>query len=205
MSHSPCIETLRLRLLGDASRIRRCSLWRAREHCVSELVPVTGISQRRVSTQLGRLRDAVYVRDRRQGPQTFYALSYVRLPKTAHAVLDEAAQSGDATLASDLERLSELEAERSGHAPSSRADEQRARASSRRPLGGAVPRSPRPNRAHCAAPYGERQPGFHPDALGALLTAAALRGSVAHIACRETKNHAYKSCSLSATKLLHVS
>lgn len=109
--------------MGDESRIRLCSLLRARELCVSDLVRITGISQSRVSTHLGRLRDAGYVRDRRQGPQTFYALSYERLPKTAQAVLDEAAQSGDTTLASDLERLAELEAERRGRAPSHLADE----------------------------------------------------------------------------------
>lgn len=121
MTLSQCIETLHV--LGDESRIRLCSLLRARELCVSDLVRITGISQSRVSTHLGRLRDAGYVRDRRQGPQTFYALSYERLPKTAQAVLDEAAQSGDATLESDLERLAELEAERRGQAPINLADE----------------------------------------------------------------------------------
>jgi len=292
MSLSQCIETLHV--LGDESRIRLCSLLRARELCVSDLVRITGISQSRVSTHLGRLRDAGYVRDRRQGPQTFYALSYGRLPKTAQAVLDEAAGSGDATLASDLERLAELEAERRGHAPSSLADELESYYSPGRSwqsltvglaallelgdvldvgcgegaaaavfapycrsltcvdvnersveaaalrlrnhkharvlLGDAhslpfedasfdsallfhtltYAEQPPKVVSECArvlrpggrlvvlcldrhdhteltAPYGERHPGFRPDALGALLTAAGLRVSVADVACRETK------------------
>jgi SAM-dependent methyltransferase len=289
---SQCIETLHV--LGDESRIRLCSLLRARELCVSDLVRITGISQSRVSTHLGRLRDAGYVRDRRQGPQTFYALSYGLLPKTAQAVLDEAAQTGDATLASDLERLAELEAERRGHAPSSLADElesyyspgrswqsltvglaallelgdvldvgcgegaaaavfapysrsltcldlnERAAAAAQtrlknhkhaRVLVGDAHALPfaderfdaallyhtltyaeqpakvvhecarvlrpggrlvvlcldRHDQTALTAPYGERHPGFRPDALGALLTAAGLRVSIADVACRETK------------------
>lgn len=121
MNLSQCIETLHL--LGDESRIRLCSLLRDRELCVSDLVRVTGISQSRVSTHLGRLREAGYVRDRRQGPQTFYALSYDRLPKTAQAVLADASQSGDAILTGDLQRLNELEAERRGNHPGPLADE----------------------------------------------------------------------------------
>jgi ArsR family transcriptional regulator len=121
MNLAQCVETLHL--LGDESRIRLCALLRDRELCVSDLVRITGISQSRVSTHLGRLREAGYVRDRRQGPQTFYALSHEQLPKTAQAVLEEAAQSGDATLTGDLQRLAELEAERRGQQTSSLADE----------------------------------------------------------------------------------
>ena len=57
------VETLNL--LGDESRIRLCALLRERELCVTDLVRVTGISQSRVSTHLGRLREAGFVRDRR--------------------------------------------------------------------------------------------------------------------------------------------
>ena len=62
-----------LTLLGDESRIRLCALLRERELCVTDLVRVTGIAQSRVSTHLGRLREAGFVRDRRKGPQAFYA------------------------------------------------------------------------------------------------------------------------------------
>lgn len=109
------VETLNL--LGDESRIRLCALLRGRELCVTDLVRVTGISQSRVSTHLGRLREAGFVRDRRQGQQSFYALAADSLPDTARAVLDEAAGSADPTLEDDQRRLLELDAERRGQAP----------------------------------------------------------------------------------------
>ncbi len=109
------VETLNL--LGDESRIRLCALLRERELCVTDLVRVTGISQSRVSTHLGRLREAGFVRDRRQGQQSFYALALESLPQTARDVLDQAARSTDPTLEGDQQRLLELEAERRGTAP----------------------------------------------------------------------------------------
>ncbi|HKY35787.1 MAG TPA: metalloregulator ArsR/SmtB family transcription factor [Polyangiaceae bacterium] len=109
------VETLHL--LGDESRIRLCALLRERELCVTDLVRVTGISQSRVSTHLGRLREAGFVRDRRQGQQSFYALAPDALPDTARAVLDEAVRSSDPTLEGDQRRLLELEAERRGALP----------------------------------------------------------------------------------------
>jgi SAM-dependent methyltransferase len=109
------VETLNL--LGDESRLRLCALLRERELCVTDLVRVTGISQSRVSTHLGRLREAGFVRDRRQGQQSFYALSLDALPDTARSVLDDAARSADPTLEGDQRRLLELELERRGGAP----------------------------------------------------------------------------------------
>jgi len=109
------VETLNL--LGDESRLRLCALLREHELCVTDLVRVTGISQSRVSTHLGRLREAGFVRDRRQGQQSFYALAAEALPDTARAVLDEAAASSDPTLESDQRRLVELETERRGGSP----------------------------------------------------------------------------------------
>ena len=109
------VETLNL--LGDESRIRLCALLRERELCVTDLVRVTGISQSRVSTHLGRLREAGFVRDRRQGQQAFYALAVDSLPDTARKVLDEAVNASDPTLEGDQRRLVELEAERRGSTP----------------------------------------------------------------------------------------
>jgi ArsR family transcriptional regulator len=101
-----------LTLLGDESRLRLCALLSGRELCVTDLVRVTGISQPRVSTHLGRLREAGVVRDRRKGPQSFYTLDAENLPAAAKSLLAEAAQSDDATLDGDRARLHELEAER---------------------------------------------------------------------------------------------
>src|SRR4029450_7579841 len=110
MDLTRCVETLSL--LADESRIRLCALLRERELCVTDLVRVTGLSQSRVSTHLGRLRDANFVRDRRHGTQCFYGLALDTLPSTAKAVLDEAAGSADPTLLGDQKRLLDLEAER---------------------------------------------------------------------------------------------
>jgi SAM-dependent methyltransferase len=111
------VETLTL--LGDESRLRLCALLRGRELCVSDLVHVTGITQSRVSTHLGRLREAGFVLDRRQGAQSFYTLAADSLPATAKLLLDDAQQAADPTLHGDQQRLLELVAERrDGLAPS---------------------------------------------------------------------------------------
>jgi ArsR family transcriptional regulator len=112
-----------LNILGDESRIRLCALLRERELSVTDLVRVTGISQSRVSTHLARLREGGFVRDRKDGQRSFYALASDSLPGTARVVLDEAAESDDPTLEGDQRRLSELEAERRGVLPESFAGE----------------------------------------------------------------------------------
>jgi SAM-dependent methyltransferase len=106
-----------LTLLGDENRMRLCALLRDRELCVTDLVRITGIAQSRVSTHLGRLREAGLVRDRRQGSQSFYGLVADALPAAVRTCLDEIAASGDPTLEGDRERLRELEAERRGDMP----------------------------------------------------------------------------------------
>ncbi len=115
------VETLNL--LGDESRLRLCALLRERELCVSDLVRVTGLAQSRVSTHLGRLREAGLVRDRRHGAQIFYGLLHESLSSTVQALLEEAAKSPDPTLQGDQQRLVELDAERRGGLPESVSDE----------------------------------------------------------------------------------
>jgi len=121
MNLSQYVETLSL--LGEESRLRLCALLRERELRVTDLVRVTGLSQSRVSTHLGRLREAGFVRDRRDGPQAFYALATDTLPETARAVLEEATGSDDPTLEGDQRRLRELDAERRGALPEAFAGE----------------------------------------------------------------------------------
>jgi ubiquinone/menaquinone biosynthesis C-methylase UbiE/DNA-binding transcriptional ArsR family regulator len=103
-----------LNLLGDENRIRLCALLKDRELCVTDLVRVTGMAQSRVSTHLGRLREAGFVQDRRKGAQSFYGLAAEALPDAVRACLEEAVDSGDPTLDGDRKRLSELDAERRG-------------------------------------------------------------------------------------------
>ena len=112
-----------LNVLGDESRMRLCVLLRRRELCVNDLVKVTGVAQSRVSTHLGRLREAGFVRDRRQGAQSFYALASDSLPSAARAILEDAASSADPTLEGDRRRLAELDAERRGGLPESAVDQ----------------------------------------------------------------------------------
>jgi ArsR family transcriptional regulator len=112
-----------LNLLGDESRLRLCALLQRRELCVTDLVRVTGIAQSRVSTHLGRLKDAGFVHDRRNGTQCFYGLAEEALPPAARVVLTEAAASADPTLIGDQRRLLELEAERRGGLPDPAADD----------------------------------------------------------------------------------
>jgi ArsR family transcriptional regulator len=112
-----------LALLADESRMRLCALLRDKELCVTDLVKVTGIAQSRVSTHLGRLREAGFVRDRRNGPQSFYALETRSLPVAVRACLEEAVSSGDPTLDGDRKRLKELETERRGGGSDALADD----------------------------------------------------------------------------------
>jgi ArsR family transcriptional regulator len=112
-----------LNLLGDENRLRLCALLGGRELCVTDLVRVTGIPQSRVSTHLGRLREAGLVRDRRQGTQCFYALAADTVPSTVKALLDEASKSTDPTLVADQKRLHEFEVERRGGLPESVTDD----------------------------------------------------------------------------------
>ena len=121
MSLSRTIDTINV--LGDESRIRLCTLLRGRELSVTDLVRVTGIPQSGVSTHLGRLREAGFVRDRKDGPRSFYSLAADSIPGTAKAFLEEAAASEDRTIEGDQRRLSELEAERRGALPEAFAGE----------------------------------------------------------------------------------
>jgi ArsR family transcriptional regulator len=103
-----------LSLLGDESRLRLSVLLHERELRVTDLVRVTGIAQSRVSTHLGKLREAGFVRDRRDGPQAFYTLASDAIPAAARAVIAEAAASADPTVEGDKKRLRALASERKG-------------------------------------------------------------------------------------------
>lgn len=115
MTLARTIETLTV--LGDETRLRLCALLRDRELCVGELVQVTGLAQSGVSTHLGRLREAGFLRDRRKGSQAFYSLAEDRLSETARAALDEGLASGDPLLRADQSRLVKLETDRRAGLP----------------------------------------------------------------------------------------
>jgi ArsR family transcriptional regulator len=69
-------------LWSDPVRIRLAALLGGNELSVAEITQVTRMAQSRVSTHLGKLRDAGVLRDRHQGTSTYYSLNE-SMPETA--------------------------------------------------------------------------------------------------------------------------
>jgi ArsR family transcriptional regulator len=97
-----------LTLFADPTRVRLMALLAREELSVAELTQITELAQSRVSTHLGKLREAGLLSDRRHGASTFYR---------AHAAMPEAvrevwklveAQLGDRTIDADRERCDAL-------------------------------------------------------------------------------------------------
>lgn len=72
-----------LHLFGDQTRVRLVSLLARDELTVAEITTVTQLPQSRVSTHLGKLREAEVLRDRKDGASTFYALNEQGMPDEA--------------------------------------------------------------------------------------------------------------------------
>lgn len=100
------------KLLGDPTRLRLLHLLKAEELTVAELVAATELPQPRVSTHLGRLKDASLVADRRAGASAWYRLH----PRAeAHAFVKTVlASSQDPLLARDRQRMDGIVAARGG-------------------------------------------------------------------------------------------
>jgi ArsR family transcriptional regulator len=73
MSTSLAPTLASLQLFGDPTRVRLMRLVEIAELTVAELTTITKLQQPRVSTHLGKLREAGLLRDRRAGASTFYA------------------------------------------------------------------------------------------------------------------------------------
>ena len=91
-----------MQLFAEPARLRLLRLLAEHELSVTELVEILGLAQSRVSTHLGKLRDAGLVRDRRVGTSSYYRLSE-RIPELASQTwrllergLDDAALAADA-------------------------------------------------------------------------------------------------------------
>ena len=74
-----------LSLFAEPTRVRLFALLAKEELSVAELTQVTELAQSRVSTHLGKLREAGVISDRRQGASTFYRASHA-MPEAARAV-----------------------------------------------------------------------------------------------------------------------
>ncbi|MGK3991796.1 metalloregulator ArsR/SmtB family transcription factor [Sorangium sp. So ce1024] len=106
-----------LRLLGDPTRVRLLALLGREELTVAEITDVTQLAQSRVSTHLGKLREAGLVKDRRDGASSFYTLSRGAMPEEARrvwAVLE--ATTEDPLIEQDRERVREVVRARAGGA-----------------------------------------------------------------------------------------
>jgi ArsR family transcriptional regulator len=98
-----------LRVLSEPARVRLLAVLGEAELSVAELTGVTQLAQSRVSTHLGKLKEAGLVRDRRVGSASFYALNSGAMPAEAARlwqVTREAAE--DVVLEQDRARAREV-------------------------------------------------------------------------------------------------
>jgi SAM-dependent methyltransferase len=75
-----------LRLFGDPTRVRLAALLERDELTVAEITRITDLPQSRVSTHLGKLREAGVLRDRREGASTYYCMNDGAMPPDARRV-----------------------------------------------------------------------------------------------------------------------
>lgn len=104
--------------LADPTRVRLLALLDGHELTVAELTGVTQLSQSRVSTHLGRLRDAGLLQDRREGSLRYYRLQAEALSKRAGRLWTAVCSDlDDAVLDGDRERRAKLLAQRDEQGP----------------------------------------------------------------------------------------
>jgi ArsR family transcriptional regulator len=97
-----------LQLLGEPARLRLLAVLAEHELTVGELVAITDLAQSRVSTHLGRLKEAGLVSDRRVATSSYYRLSK-RIPALAERVWRALERDlSDDVLAADAARAREL-------------------------------------------------------------------------------------------------
>lgn len=98
-----------LHLFGDPTRMRLMALLERQELSVAELTAITDLGQSRVSTHLGKLRDAGLLRDRRVGTSTYYRVTDGSMPDPAKTLWELLrGQLRDDTLESDRQRCEAL-------------------------------------------------------------------------------------------------
>lgn len=98
-----------MHLFSDPTRVRLLALLAAHELSVAELTTILDLAQSRVSTHLGKLREAGVLRDRKVGVSTFYALNEGGMPPEARKIWSLlAAELQDGLLEADRERCQAL-------------------------------------------------------------------------------------------------
>ncbi|MGB5810730.1 MAG: metalloregulator ArsR/SmtB family transcription factor [Polyangiales bacterium] len=94
---------------ADPTRLRLLALLDGHELTVAELTAITELSQSRVSTHLGRLRDNGLLQDRRDGALRYYRLQREALDDRARTMWDAMRSNlDDVVLESDGQRRQEL-------------------------------------------------------------------------------------------------
>src|SRR5438270_2357483 len=94
-----------LGLMAEPSRVRLLALLADNELTVNELTSITELGQSRVSTHLGKLREAGLVRDKRVGGSTFYSLANGEMPAEARKLWELVAGAlDDEQVAADKQR-----------------------------------------------------------------------------------------------------
>ena len=87
-----------LRLFADATRVRLAVLLDGNELSVAEITQITEMPQSRVSTHLGKLREAGVLRDRHAGASTYYALNDATMPEQARRLWTLVSETRDESL-----------------------------------------------------------------------------------------------------------
>jgi SAM-dependent methyltransferase len=90
-----------LRLFADATRVRLAALLDGNELSVAEITQITGLPQSRVSTHLGKLREAGVLRDRHEGASTYYAINEAAMPEPVRRLWTMVAETRDEPLLRD--------------------------------------------------------------------------------------------------------
>ncbi len=107
--------TALFQLFSDPTRVRLTALLERQEFSVAELVEITELSQSRVSSHLGKLREAGVVRDRRAGSSSFYRLNEQGMPEDVRELWQLLrTQLDDGMIARDAARSEEVLAVRHG-------------------------------------------------------------------------------------------
>ncbi len=104
------------RLFADGTRLRLLLLLEEQALSVAELTRITELAQSRVSTHLGKLREAGLVSDRRSGTSIVYALNTQNAKDSTRELWQTLRQHLDESeLARDLERMREILRQRTHH------------------------------------------------------------------------------------------
>ena len=92
------------KVLSDETRLRILNLLLERECCVCEVMQALDISQSRASRNLGILKDAGFIKSRRDGLWVVYSIDEERVNKHLIEIIKDALE-GNEVVALDRERL----------------------------------------------------------------------------------------------------